>query len=275
MSAYKTLGIPEGSTVEVAKAAYRKLAMKNHPDHGGNAETFKTIKLAWEDIEAGRVKAAPPPFTGSTSFGDIPKRRPAPKSAYQHTPGNRRPRDEMPRIYTRTIGTKPQHFCDIYITEEQAFDGCFVPILNGKEQIDFIIRPGCGQGSISETIRGSNVIGAMVSSLTVQFNIYIVHEAEADEVRKDMELNVSISALALLVGATFGVSDAKGVRVEVTVPPGYDPAQKLRVANRGYGPDGGRGDLLLFLKPVWTNPTSFTPVERQLAVNLYTMINQK
>jgi len=45
---YKTLGVEKTSGAKVVKKAYRKLAMKNHPDKGGNPEVFKKIAEAYE-----------------------------------------------------------------------------------------------------------------------------------------------------------------------------------------------------------------------------------
>ena len=38
---------PEASEAEVRKA-YRQAAKRNHPDKGGDAETFKKINEAWQ-----------------------------------------------------------------------------------------------------------------------------------------------------------------------------------------------------------------------------------
>lgn len=38
------------NTIEELKKEYRKLAMANHPDNGGNADTMKAINAAYEDF---------------------------------------------------------------------------------------------------------------------------------------------------------------------------------------------------------------------------------
>ncbi len=50
---FDILGIPRGSSIEIARAAYRKLAMLHHPDRGGSEAKFKEAKQAWEHIENG------------------------------------------------------------------------------------------------------------------------------------------------------------------------------------------------------------------------------
>ena len=47
MDYYKVLGVPESSTQDDIKKAYRKLSLKHHPDRGGDAEQFKKINEAY------------------------------------------------------------------------------------------------------------------------------------------------------------------------------------------------------------------------------------
>lgn len=47
---YEVLGVRRDSPREVIEGAYRALAKKHHPDAGGDAETFKEIRNAWERI---------------------------------------------------------------------------------------------------------------------------------------------------------------------------------------------------------------------------------
>lgn len=45
---YKVLGIGRDATNEQIKSSYRKLAIKHHPDKGGNPETFKELSRAYQ-----------------------------------------------------------------------------------------------------------------------------------------------------------------------------------------------------------------------------------
>jgi DnaJ-class molecular chaperone len=45
---YQTLGIQKGASESEVKKAYRKLAMVNHPDKGGDPEQFKKIQGAYD-----------------------------------------------------------------------------------------------------------------------------------------------------------------------------------------------------------------------------------
>lgn len=50
-NAYKVLGLTHPSTLAEAKSAYRKLAMKYHPDKGGTKEQFGQVQKAYEVVE--------------------------------------------------------------------------------------------------------------------------------------------------------------------------------------------------------------------------------
>ena len=76
---YEILGVPQSSNKEDIKKAYRKLAMKHHPDKGGDEDKFKEISEAYSILsdddkrrqyEAHR-QGAPPGFGGFGGFEDL------------------------------------------------------------------------------------------------------------------------------------------------------------------------------------------------------------
>lgn len=50
MSPYAILGVPSTATQDEIKTAYRRLAMKHHPDRGGTLEEFQRIHDAYERL---------------------------------------------------------------------------------------------------------------------------------------------------------------------------------------------------------------------------------
>ena len=47
---YKTLGVEENADDIQIKKAYKKLAMQHHPDKGGDADKFRQIAEAYENL---------------------------------------------------------------------------------------------------------------------------------------------------------------------------------------------------------------------------------
>ena len=57
MGHYETLGLSPGASQDEIKKAYKKLALKNHPDRGGDAEKFKEISRAYEVLSDPEKRA--------------------------------------------------------------------------------------------------------------------------------------------------------------------------------------------------------------------------
>jgi len=90
MDPYESLGIHKGASDDEIKKSYRKLAMKHHPDKGGDPEQFKKIQGAYDILsdpqkkqnldQFGNVDGPPQnPFAGfpsdifSQMFGGVPR----------------------------------------------------------------------------------------------------------------------------------------------------------------------------------------------------------
>ena len=57
---YKILGVSPTSTPVDIKRAYHKLALKYHPDSGGDTKKFQAIHEAYNAVKDGRVPAGEP-----------------------------------------------------------------------------------------------------------------------------------------------------------------------------------------------------------------------
>lgn len=56
MDYYSTLGVNKNASSEEIKSAYRRMAMKHHPDRGGNESTFQNISQAYETLSDPQKK---------------------------------------------------------------------------------------------------------------------------------------------------------------------------------------------------------------------------
>ena len=76
MDYYATLGLKRGASDEEIKKAYRSLAMKHHPDRGGDEKKFKEVSQAYEflsDPEKRRmIDSGIDPNNQQTGFGQGP-----------------------------------------------------------------------------------------------------------------------------------------------------------------------------------------------------------
>ena len=51
---YVVMGVHRNTPPEIMKAVYLAWAKHHHPDVGGDAETFKRVNVAWDEIKAER-----------------------------------------------------------------------------------------------------------------------------------------------------------------------------------------------------------------------------
>jgi DnaJ family protein A protein 2 len=120
---YDILGVEKTASQEEIKKAYRKLAMKHHPDKGGDADKFKEVTEAFEILsdtqkrrqydQFGKQSGSVPGFSGG--FGD-------PFDIFESFFGHRPPHAHEAR--TRRQDT----MVDYAITVEDAFVGKTVKI---------------------------------------------------------------------------------------------------------------------------------------------------
>jgi DnaJ-domain-containing protein 1 len=48
---WNVLGVSEGATLAQARAAYRRVAMRSHPDRGGAGVSMVAVNIAWQEAQ--------------------------------------------------------------------------------------------------------------------------------------------------------------------------------------------------------------------------------
>lgn len=98
---YSVLGVSRDATQDDIKRAYKKLAMKEHPDRGGDAEKFKKIAEAYEILsdEGKRQQYDNPGPTPGDIFGMFGE------------------------MFGQRSNCLPDHMKDVHIPLERAFTG--------------------------------------------------------------------------------------------------------------------------------------------------------
>lgn len=253
MDYYSILGVGKSASPEDIKAAYRKLAMKHHPDRGGDAKKFQEISEAYETLSNPDKKAQydhggargfgnsfhGDPF-GNPGFGRNPFDDLFSQFGFQFHTGNRRPQNSDLTIKVK-ISLK-----DSYLGKTMTIN---YPLPSGRDQtIEITIPPGIengqtmrmggmGDDSIKEIPRGD---------LIVQLEV----DRDPNFRREEMALvtTIRIDVFDAMLGCDRTVKNIDGSELSINIRPGTQNGQKYSCKGLGFRSikfTNIRGDLVV------------------------------
>jgi curved DNA-binding protein len=247
MDYYKILGVARNATEEEIKKAYRKLAMTYHPDRGGDEETFKKIKEAYEKLTANGANSV-----HANNFGGFQDLHEMFRQG-QHTARN----------WSFDYGWEsepeqvrnPDINISIPCSLEEAHTGFTkqveftLPDANIKN-MTVTFPPGCtGDVKIRYAGEGSRLIrGKPPGDLYVRLNIasHPVWRVAGNDLLAMLEITV----WQAMLGTTVEFDDISGTKMQITVPPGTQSRSQLRLKNKGMNIRGSTARGHAFLEVV-------------------------
>lgn len=255
---YDILGVPETASKDEIKGAYRKLAMKWHPDKNlGNTEAetrFKEIGLAYETLmdddkraEYDAARRGPKPGAGNpfrTGFGT----------------------GDIDDIIAQMFGNHgfsfrrgPERNRDVSLTLsinlEDAYLGKQVPLqitTPSGRRIDLIVTIPAGVDNgvrIRYQGQGDHANTSMPPG-DLYINISIADHPRFKRNGTSIETTSSVDAISAMIGGRVEVTCIDGQRININVPPGTQPGTRLRVTGKGMPVHAGsndRGDMIVEL----------------------------
>ncbi len=244
---YDVLGLAKTATEDEIKKAYRKLAMKYHPDRnpGPEAEAkFKEMKEAYEALSSPETKAT------YDQYGHA-----GPSNPFTHTAHTtHRPEDfeEILRTMFRGGGFEfnerpaPKPTYQINISLIDAFTGKNV-------KVDSTTTVNIPSGVRSGT------------KLYVNGKIFRVDVAPHHKFKRsndDLLVDIEISAIEAMIGVDAVLEHLDSATLQFAIPAGIQPGQIVRLAGRGMkNPEYERtGDLLIRITV--TVPKNLTDPEK-------------
>lgn len=226
---YTTLGVPETATQDDIKKAYRKLAKENHPDAGGNEDTFKKISVAYDTIGDEQKRRQydmqrKNPFGG---FGDM-------NDMFSQMFGGRRPNNQQRPVHTSNI-TVSVGVLDSYKAKKHT--------LSYRRQA--MCEPCNGTGGDKTTCNGCGGSGVIVRQVGSGAFVQLMQ----------MVCDTCGGTGSKIINPCFlcsGVGSKPEMKsLDISLPHGIDNGQFLRLQGMGDFRNGTYGDLVvrIDLKP--------------------------
>jgi curved DNA-binding protein len=291
---YQILDIPQTATVDQIKQAYRKLARRYHPDlNPGNKtaeEHFKVLSEAYEVLSdpakraqyeeysrfwkrnggadgwswAGRTVSSDADFSEWDDFNHFVDQLLNRHQGNQEITTTRTVQVEDPfqpgkrkTAYTvKARSTRRDAEADLTIPLERAYVGGRERIrLEDGRSLEVNMPAGMVSGQRIR-LRGQGVGGG-----DLYLNIVVEPHPYFSLRGMDILCRLPMTPSEAILGGVITVPTLDGT-VQITIPAGVQPGQKLRLAGKGYRVGGERGDQIMEIEVMI--PTVLHPEEKVL-----------
>lgn len=252
---WETLGVPRDSDENTVKKAYRKLAMKHHPDKGGDPDQFKKIQSAYDRITKGEDEQNGQEFPFGDMFANF-------FNGFQNHQHQQQKQIHDIHIDLRTAYTG--HEVKLKVSDQAQCSGCKCPVCKG---MGFVLLgpfqqmcPGCNskksigcnacskRGFTDRTrefvvqIKPGTPSGTVIE-VTDVFDVRIVINKDPifELDGSNLVYTVPMSFKESLIGKTFVVPHVGG-NFEYTTTTVIKPHKRYIISGKGLS---NRGDLVL------------------------------
>lgn len=238
MDHYQTLGVSRDASQQDIKKAYRKLAMKHHPDKGGDEQQFKLINEAYDTLSDPNKRAQydnPNPFEqfgqgfGNSPFADI----------FGDIFGQR----------VRRPAKNPDGIIDVSISLLQAYTGTNIIVDTGHGTFDVAIQQGIQDGARLRLAGKGPIRNSALppGDLIVRVQINCPYNWGRDG--SDLFFRQNINAIDAMTGCTIQIAHIDNKKYELRVPPGTQPGSRLKMSGLGMAdPRGVVGNLYILIE---------------------------
>lgn len=253
MDYYSTLGVSRTASADDIKKAYRGLAMKHHPDRGGDAAKFKEIEEAYRVLSDPEKKAmldqGVDPLNPNQGFGGNP---------FEFRSGNFE--DIFSQFGFGGFGRQPRRqntsiSISVQITLLDVLKGkdidAEINMPNGtRKLININIPPGVehGQQIRFQGMGDASIQGIPPGDLIV--NVRVQQHPEFMRDRMNLICEKRVSVWEALLGSAITITTLEGKNLSITIPPGTQPDTVLSCHAEGLPHMRARqkGNLLIRVK---------------------------
>jgi curved DNA-binding protein len=246
MDYYSILGINKQASQDEIKKAYRKQAMANHPDRGGDSGKFAQINEAYETLKDPNKRQAydNPQVRMNTQSFDVNDMNTIFEAMFGRGARPQQRRNQDIKIGIRISLADAATGKDVLATYK---------LRNGRESSASIrIHPGVND---MEVIRFQGLGDATHPQLPrgdLLVQIRVLSHARFERDGRNLRTNLDVDVFELMLGTTMIIDKLTGGPLRVKIPKGTNPGTVLSVAGHGMpDPKAGRtGNLYIHIKGI-------------------------
>lgn len=238
MTYYSILGVEQTASQDDIKKAYRKLAMKHHPDKGGDEHKFKEISVAYDTLSDSQKRAEyDHQLMGRPTnmrFGDFQNMDDLQNifgNIFRFGPGfathehmMRRNKDLNLRV---SISLK-----DSFLGKE--LEATYTLPSNKRQSVNITIPPGIEHG---QTIRYAGLgDDTFPNHQRGNLNVHVLVEPDPKFERRgdDVCTILEIDTFEAMLGCTKRVSTIDGKSINIKIRPGINHGGEYAAADMGF-----------------------------------------
>lgn len=266
MEYYNTLGVAKTASDAEIKAAYRKLAMKHHPDRGGDEAQFKNLNTAYETLSDPEKRRM---YDLGQQPGQHHHQQHGGFNFYsenggfnvdieelfrRHMGGGFRPQQQ--RKNRDIITSVKMSLADTLVEQKKSFN---VTLSSGKtESIEIVIPVGIPtNGTIHYPLKGDDQFPNLPrGDLIIRLEIALPDNYNV--VGAELHSSVSVNALDAMTGADVDFKNFDNKTLSVKIPAGIQHGNVVKLRGQGiyFGSNSStRNDLFLHIAVVVTKIT--------------------